>query len=175
MLVILVAMSSGFFSTGSALSSHFSPGGVCRMTSQPREGQAAIISSMQLTCVCDSLTPPPPIWLPPVSIISCLSSVLSWSSSLAVVAISLSSLFFFVFLMLACLCCKKSKTGFKTTPSALACELGDSAPPPPPPPPPPPSSPLLLLFSIPPSLSVPGTVSDYVMFVNFSSSHVLTF
>ncbi|XP_075937700.1 serine/threonine-protein kinase LMTK1 [Anarhichas minor] len=40
-------------------------------------------------------------------------SGLSWSSSLAVVAISLSGLFTFVFLMLACLCCKKSKTGFK--------------------------------------------------------------
>ncbi|XP_034415257.1 serine/threonine-protein kinase LMTK1 [Cyclopterus lumpus] len=40
-------------------------------------------------------------------------SELSWSSSLAVVAISLSGLFTFVFLMLACLCCKKSKTGFK--------------------------------------------------------------
>ncbi|KAK5881707.1 hypothetical protein CesoFtcFv8_022473 [Champsocephalus esox] len=40
-------------------------------------------------------------------------SELSWSSSLAVVAVSLSGLFFFVFLMLACHCCKKSKTGFK--------------------------------------------------------------
>ncbi|KAJ4941007.1 hypothetical protein JOQ06_027294, partial [Pogonophryne albipinna] len=73
MLVILVAMSSGFFSTGSALSSHFSPDGA-------------------------------PL------------SELSWSSSLAVVAVSLSGLFFFVFLMLACLCCKKSKTGFKCGP-----------------------------------------------------------
>ncbi|XP_028990239.1 serine/threonine-protein kinase LMTK1 isoform X2 [Betta splendens] len=40
-------------------------------------------------------------------------SELSWSSSLAVVAISLSGLFTFVFLMLACLCCKKRKMGFK--------------------------------------------------------------
>uniref|UniRef100_A0A672GCV3 non-specific serine/threonine protein kinase n=1 Tax=Salarias fasciatus TaxID=181472 RepID=A0A672GCV3_SALFA len=38
---------------------------------------------------------------------------LSWSSSLAVVAISFSGLFTFVFLMLACLCCKKGKLGFK--------------------------------------------------------------
>jgi len=45
-------------------------------------------------------------------------SELSWSSSLAVVAISLSGLFTFVFLMLACLCCKKSKSGFKVGPSS---------------------------------------------------------
>ncbi|KAM3859909.1 serine/threonine-protein kinase LMTK1 [Diretmus argenteus] len=38
---------------------------------------------------------------------------LSWSSSLAVVAISFSGLFTFVFLMLACLCCKKGNVGFK--------------------------------------------------------------
>ncbi|RVE59276.1 hypothetical protein OJAV_G00186640 [Oryzias javanicus] len=40
-------------------------------------------------------------------------SELSWSSSLAVVAVSFSGLFTFVFLMLACLCCKRSRTGFK--------------------------------------------------------------
>ncbi|KAM7370355.1 hypothetical protein PAMP_009910 [Pampus punctatissimus] len=40
-------------------------------------------------------------------------SGLSWSSSLAVVAISFSGLFTFVFLMLTCLCCKKGKIGFK--------------------------------------------------------------
>ncbi|XP_034426062.1 serine/threonine-protein kinase LMTK1 isoform X2 [Hippoglossus hippoglossus] len=40
-------------------------------------------------------------------------SGLSWSSSLAVVAVSLLGLFTFVFLMLACLCCKKGKAGFK--------------------------------------------------------------
>ncbi|KAL4659238.1 serine/threonine-protein kinase LMTK1-like isoform X1 [Arapaima gigas] len=40
-------------------------------------------------------------------------SELSWSSSLAVVAVSLSGLFTFIFLMLACLCCKKGDIGFK--------------------------------------------------------------
>uniref|UniRef100_A0A8B9EHG0 non-specific serine/threonine protein kinase n=2 Tax=Anser cygnoides TaxID=8845 RepID=A0A8B9EHG0_ANSCY len=40
-------------------------------------------------------------------------SELSWSSSLAVVAISFSGLFTFIFLMLACLCCKKGDIGFK--------------------------------------------------------------
>ncbi|KAM6896922.1 serine/threonine-protein kinase LMTK1 [Xenentodon cancila] len=40
-------------------------------------------------------------------------SELSWSSSLAVVAISFSGLFAFVFLLLACICCKKGKIGFK--------------------------------------------------------------
>ncbi|XP_033467392.2 serine/threonine-protein kinase LMTK1 isoform X1 [Epinephelus lanceolatus] len=40
-------------------------------------------------------------------------SELSWSSSLAVVAVSLSGLFTVVFLMLACICCKKHRTGFK--------------------------------------------------------------
>uniref|UniRef100_A0A4W5MB74 non-specific serine/threonine protein kinase n=1 Tax=Hucho hucho TaxID=62062 RepID=A0A4W5MB74_9TELE len=40
-------------------------------------------------------------------------SGLSWPSSLAVVAVSLSGLFTFVFLMLACLCCKKGHIGFK--------------------------------------------------------------
>ncbi|XP_054463301.1 serine/threonine-protein kinase LMTK1 [Anoplopoma fimbria] len=38
---------------------------------------------------------------------------LSWPSSLAVVAVSFSGLFTFVFLMLACLCCKKGDVGFK--------------------------------------------------------------
>uniref|UniRef100_A0AAZ3SJP7 Uncharacterized protein n=1 Tax=Oncorhynchus tshawytscha TaxID=74940 RepID=A0AAZ3SJP7_ONCTS len=38
---------------------------------------------------------------------------LSWPSSLAVVAVSFSGLFTFVFLMLACLCCKKGHIGFK--------------------------------------------------------------
>uniref|UniRef100_I3JD39 non-specific serine/threonine protein kinase n=1 Tax=Oreochromis niloticus TaxID=8128 RepID=I3JD39_ORENI len=40
-------------------------------------------------------------------------SELSWPSSLAVVAVSFSGLFTFVFLMLACLCCKKGDIGFK--------------------------------------------------------------
>ncbi|KAM5272724.1 serine/threonine-protein kinase LMTK1 [Ctenodactylus gundi] len=40
-------------------------------------------------------------------------SELSWSSSLAVVAVSLSGLFAVIVLMLACLCCKKGGIGFK--------------------------------------------------------------
>nr|XP_046270362.1 serine/threonine-protein kinase LMTK1 isoform X2 [Scatophagus argus] len=40
-------------------------------------------------------------------------SELSWPSSLAVVAVSFSGLFTFIFLMLACLCCKKGNIGFK--------------------------------------------------------------
>ncbi|XP_063077555.1 serine/threonine-protein kinase LMTK1 [Engraulis encrasicolus] len=40
-------------------------------------------------------------------------SELSLSSSLAVVAVSFSGLFTFIFLMLACLCCKKGDIGFK--------------------------------------------------------------
>ncbi|XP_051792492.1 serine/threonine-protein kinase LMTK1 isoform X2 [Erpetoichthys calabaricus] len=40
-------------------------------------------------------------------------SELSWSSSLVVVAVSFSGLFTFIFLMLACLCCKKGDIGFK--------------------------------------------------------------
>ncbi|XP_069055842.1 serine/threonine-protein kinase LMTK1 isoform X1 [Pleurodeles waltl] len=40
-------------------------------------------------------------------------SELSWSSSLAVVVVSFSGLFTFIFLMLACLCCKKGDGGFK--------------------------------------------------------------
>ncbi|KAJ8367472.1 hypothetical protein AAFF_G00317480 [Aldrovandia affinis] len=40
-------------------------------------------------------------------------SELSWSSSLAVVAVSFSGLFTFIFLMLACLCCKKGDISFK--------------------------------------------------------------
>lgn len=40
-------------------------------------------------------------------------SDLSWSSSLAVVAVSFSGLFTFIFLMLACLCCKRGNIGFK--------------------------------------------------------------
>ncbi|MGH0125456.1 UNVERIFIED_CONTAM: hypothetical protein FKN15_019082 [Acipenser sinensis] len=42
-------------------------------------------------------------------------SELSWSSSLAVVAVSFSGLFTFIFLMLACLCCKKGDIGFKNS------------------------------------------------------------
>ncbi|XP_067914514.1 serine/threonine-protein kinase LMTK1 isoform X2 [Heterodontus francisci] len=38
---------------------------------------------------------------------------LTWSSSLAVIAVSFSGLFTFIFLMLACLCCKKGDIGFK--------------------------------------------------------------
>nr|XP_056711080.1 serine/threonine-protein kinase LMTK1 [Euleptes europaea] len=41
-------------------------------------------------------------------------SELSWSSSLVVVAVSFSGLFTFIFLMLACLCCKKGGIGFKS-------------------------------------------------------------
>ncbi|TWW82047.1 Serine/threonine-protein kinase LMTK1 [Takifugu flavidus] len=40
-------------------------------------------------------------------------SEMSWPASLAVVAVSFTGLFTFVFLMLACLCCKKGKIGFK--------------------------------------------------------------
>ncbi|CAB1424286.1 unnamed protein product [Pleuronectes platessa] len=40
-------------------------------------------------------------------------SELSWPSSLAVVAVSFSGLFTFVFLMLACLCCKKGRHGLQ--------------------------------------------------------------
>ncbi|KAF7203691.1 serine/threonine-protein kinase LMTK1 isoform X1 [Nothobranchius furzeri] len=68
--MLVLAVSSVFFSPGFALSSHFSPDG-------------APLSEM------------------------------SFSSSLAVVAMSFSGLFTFVFLMLACLCCKKGKMGFK--------------------------------------------------------------
>lgn len=42
-------------------------------------------------------------------------SELSWPSSLAVVAVSFSGLFTFIFLMLACLCCKKDDIGFKVS------------------------------------------------------------
>lgn len=42
-------------------------------------------------------------------------SELSWPSSLAVVAVSFSGLFTFIFLMLACLCCKKGDIGFKVS------------------------------------------------------------
>lgn len=40
-------------------------------------------------------------------------SELSWSSSLAVVAVSFSGIFTVIILMLACLCCKKGGIGFK--------------------------------------------------------------
>ncbi|XP_049600630.1 serine/threonine-protein kinase LMTK1 isoform X2 [Syngnathus scovelli] len=40
-------------------------------------------------------------------------SELSWPSSLAVVAVSFAGLFAVIFLMLACLCCKKGDIGFK--------------------------------------------------------------
>ncbi|XP_042198495.1 serine/threonine-protein kinase LMTK1 [Callorhinchus milii] len=40
-------------------------------------------------------------------------SELTWSSSMAVVAVSFSGLFTFIFLMLACLCCRKGDIGFK--------------------------------------------------------------
>uniref|UniRef100_H2SLX6 non-specific serine/threonine protein kinase n=1 Tax=Takifugu rubripes TaxID=31033 RepID=H2SLX6_TAKRU len=42
-----------------------------------------------------------------------ISFIMSWPASLAVVAVSFTGLFTFVFLMLACLCCKKGKIGFK--------------------------------------------------------------
>lgn len=42
-------------------------------------------------------------------------SELSWPSSLAVVAVSFSGLFTFIFLMLACLCCKKGDISFKVS------------------------------------------------------------
>ncbi|XP_051905576.1 serine/threonine-protein kinase LMTK1 isoform X1 [Hippocampus zosterae] len=49
-------------------------------------------------------------------------SELSWPSSLAVVVVSFSGLFAFVFLMLACLCCKKGDIGFKEFDNAEAEE-----------------------------------------------------
>ncbi|XP_010211026.1 PREDICTED: serine/threonine-protein kinase LMTK1 [Tinamus guttatus] len=52
-------------------------------------------------------------------------SELSWSSSLAVVAVSFSGLFTFIFLMLACLCCKKGDIGFKVR-AARALPAGSS-------------------------------------------------
>ncbi|XP_064171713.1 serine/threonine-protein kinase LMTK1-like [Anguilla rostrata] len=66
-------------------------------------------------------------------------SELSWSSSLAVVAVSFSGLFTFIFLMLACLCCKKGDIGFKefentegeeyqADPSALASPASQNGP-----------------------------------------------
>lgn len=51
-------------------------------------------------------------------------SELSWSSSLAVVAVSFSGLFTVIVLMLACLCCKKGGIGFKVRaqgPKGLLC------------------------------------------------------
>ncbi|XP_045155730.1 serine/threonine-protein kinase LMTK1 isoform X2 [Echinops telfairi] len=51
-------------------------------------------------------------------------SELSWSSSLAVVAVSFSGLFSVVVLMLACLCCKKGAIGFKGSPGAAAGARG---------------------------------------------------
>jgi len=47
-------------------------------------------------------------------------SELSWSSSLAVVAVSFSGLFTFIFLMLACLCCKRGDIGFKVRPTFIS-------------------------------------------------------
>ena len=52
-------------------------------------------------------------------------SELSWSSSLAVVAVSFSGLFAVTALMLACLCCKKGGVGFKVRPAgAVGGALG---------------------------------------------------
>ncbi|KYO42648.1 hypothetical protein Y1Q_0018852 [Alligator mississippiensis] len=51
-------------------------------------------------------------------------SELSWSSSLAVVAVSFSGLFTFIFLMLACLCCKKGDVGFKEFENAEGDDYG---------------------------------------------------
>lgn len=53
--------------------------------------------------------------VPPVPTDGTPLSELSWSSSLAVVAVSFSGLFTFIFLMLACLCCKKGDIGFKVS------------------------------------------------------------
>uniref|UniRef100_M3YKG5 non-specific serine/threonine protein kinase n=1 Tax=Mustela putorius furo TaxID=9669 RepID=M3YKG5_MUSPF len=57
-------------------------------------------------------------------------SELSWSSSLAVVAVSFSGLFTVIVLMLACLCCKKGGIGFKEFENAEGEEYaaGFSAP-----------------------------------------------
>lgn len=67
-------------------------------------------------------------------------SELSWSSSLAVVAVSFSGLFTVIALMLACLCCKKGGIGFKVRAGgprgcgrdpkgwALLCPLGTEPP-----------------------------------------------
>lgn len=57
------------------------------------------------------LRPPPPH--APFSADGAPLSELSWSSSLAVVAVSFSGLFTVIVLMLACLCCKKGGIGFK--------------------------------------------------------------
>lgn len=56
-------------------------------------------------------------------------SELSWSSSLAVVAVSFSGLFTFIFLMLACLCCKKGDIGFKVSAGGGRGGQGGCSPP----------------------------------------------
>ncbi|XP_054455474.1 LOW QUALITY PROTEIN: serine/threonine-protein kinase LMTK1 [Anoplopoma fimbria] len=117
MLVLLVTVSSVVFSPSFALSSHFSSVIGMRFGSLPWEAK----NGYHLR-VAESYTV---LKLPASSSkkerkdaavhenYGAPLSELSWSSSLAVVAISLSGLFTFVFLMLTCLCCKKSKTGFK--------------------------------------------------------------
>ncbi|EHB09319.1 Serine/threonine-protein kinase LMTK1 [Heterocephalus glaber] len=54
-------------------------------------------------------------------------SELSWSSSLAVVAVSFSGLFTVIVLMLACLCCKKGGIGFKCQQTLVGGSLWGSA------------------------------------------------
>ncbi|KAJ3600783.1 hypothetical protein NHX12_031758 [Muraenolepis orangiensis] len=91
-----VAMSSALFNPGFAFSAHFDTAEGPRrpLTPGPSELRPASCARVR--------------WSDGAPL-----SELSWPSSLAVVAVSFSGLFTFVFLMLACLCCKKGDVGFK--------------------------------------------------------------
>lgn len=69
----------------------------------PRDSAVCHLISAFVTQTCSGVADGAPL------------SELSWPSSLAVVAVSFSGLFTFIFLMLACLCCRKGDIGFKVS------------------------------------------------------------
>ncbi|XP_021096791.1 serine/threonine-protein kinase LMTK1 isoform X3 [Heterocephalus glaber] len=129
-VLLALAMSSSFFNPSFAFSSHFDPG-----ESAGAPGQLPVQLPAPGPPTADMLLRPSAEFpfcmeINPSSTLSrrrgrehgrtpkafrdgAPLSELSWSSSLAVVAVSFSGLFTVIVLMLACLCCKKGGIGFK--------------------------------------------------------------
>ncbi|ETE74009.1 Serine/threonine-protein kinase LMTK1, partial [Ophiophagus hannah] len=113
--LLAIVMSASFFNPSFAFSSHFDP--VLLMILESHESPTITEPNSAYLLKPDKVSES--YYFGPDCDGTPLSE-LSWSSSLVVVAVSFSGLFTFIFLMLACLCCKKGGIGFKNSPEETA-------------------------------------------------------